>query len=185
MFDVTFAHSKLLWLLLVVPALVLLRWAIEARASRAVRAFTAARLRTALVPRRSQTRSWLVWSLYLLAGASLILALARPQWGVEKVERPDKGRNIFVAIDTSRSMLAKDVGTDRLTRSKLAAHDLITELKGERIGLLAFAGRAYLQAPLTTDHEAILESLQAFDHTIIEWGGSNVADLLDVAHRAN
>ena len=184
MFDVTFAHSKLLWLLLVVPALVLLRWAIEARASRAVRAFTAARLRTALVPRRSQTRSWLVWSLYLLAGASLILALARPQWGVEKVERPDKGRNIFVAIDTSRSMLAKDVGTDRLTRSKLAAHDLITELKGERIGLLAFAGRAYLQAPLTTDHEAILESLQAFDHTIIEWGGSNVADLLDVTHRA-
>ena len=184
MFDVTFAHSKLLWLLLVVPALVLLRWAIESRSSRAVRAFTAARLRTVLVPRRSHARGWLVWSLYLLAGAALILALARPQWGVEKVERPDKGRNIFIGIDTSRSMLAKDVGTDRLTRAKLAAHDLITELKGERIGLLAFAGRAYLQAPLTTDHEAILESLQAFDHTIIEWGGSNVADLLDVTHRA-
>ena len=105
--------------------------------------------------------------LYLLRGACPTRALARPQWGVGKVGRPNKGQNIFIGIDPSRSMLAKDVGTDRLTRSKLAAHDLITELKGERIGLLAFAGRAYLQAPLTTDHEAILESLQSFDHTII------------------
>jgi Ca-activated chloride channel family protein len=81
-------------------------------------------------------------------------------------------------------MLARDVAPDRLTREKLAAHDLIMELKGERIGLLAFAGRAYLQAPLTTDHEAILESLQSFDHTVIEWGGSNLGDLLDITLRA-
>ena len=58
------------------------------------------------------------------------------------------------------------------------------ELGGERVGLLAFAGRAYLQAPLTTDHDAIIESLLSFDHTMIEWGGSNLADLLEVTLRA-
>lgn len=181
---VLFAHEKLLWLLLLVPALLLFKLWLDSRASRAVQAFTAARLRSMLVTGVSSGLSWTIWALYLLAMACLIVAAARPQWGSENIERPDKGRNIFIALDTSRSMLARDVAPDRLTRAKLAAHDLIMELKGERIGLLAFAGRAYLQAPLTTDHEAILESLQSFDHTVIEWGGSNLGDLLDVMLRA-
>jgi Ca-activated chloride channel family protein len=181
---VQFAHEKLLWLLLLVPALLLFKLWLDSRASRAVQAFTAARLRSVLVTGVSGGLSWTIWTLYLLAMACLVIAAARPQWGTESIERPDKGRNIFIALDTSRSMLARDVAPDRLTREKLAAHDLIMELKGERIGLLAFAGRAYLQAPLTTDHEAILESLQSFDHTVIEWGGSNLGDLLDVLLRA-
>ena len=182
--NVLFAHEKLLWLLLMAPVLVFFKLWMDSRASKAVDAFTAPRLRAMLVTGVSKALSWTIWVLYLLAMAFLIVAAARPQWGVEKIEMPDKGRNIFIALDTSRSMLARDVAPDRLTREKLAAHDLIMELKGERIGLLAFAGRAYLQAPLTTDHEAILESLQSFDHTVIEWGGSNLSDLLDVTLRA-
>jgi Ca-activated chloride channel family protein len=181
---VTFAHPKLLWLLLLAPVLVLVKLWVDAHASAAVQAFTAARLRPALVAGTSRWRSWAAHILYLLGLACFVTAVARPHWGTEKIDIPDKGRNVFIAIDTSRSMLATDVAPDRLMRSKLAAHDLIRELKGERIGLLAFAGRAYLQAPLTTDHEAILESLQAFDHTVIEWGGSNVGDLFDVTLRA-
>lgn len=180
----TFAHQHLLWFLLIVPALAGLKLLVDAQGSKAESLFTAARLRPALVMGRSRWRSWLVYSLYSLAMACLIVAVAQPRWGEEKLEIPDKGRNIFIAIDTSRSMLARDVQPDRLTRARLAAHDLVMELGGERIGLLAFAGRAYLQAPLTTDHDAIIESLLAFDHTIIEWGGSNLADLLDVTLRA-
>ncbi len=180
----TFAHPHLLWFLLIVPALVGLKLLVDAQGSKAERVFTAARLRPALVMGRSLWRSWLVYALYAMAMACIIVAVAQPRWGDEKLEIPDKGRNIFIAIDTSRSMLARDVQPDRLTRARLAAHDLVMELGGERIGLLAFAGRAYLQAPLTTDHDAIIESLLAFDHTIIEWGGSNLADLLDVTLRA-
>lgn len=180
----TFAHSHLLWFLLIIPALVVLKVLVDRHGSKAERLFTAARLRPALVMGRSLWRSWVVYALYTLAMACIILAVAQPRWGEEKLETPDKGRNIFIAIDTSRSMLARDVPPDRLTRARLAAHDLVMELGGERVGLLAFAGRAYLQAPLTTDHDAIIESLLAFDHTIIEWGGSNIADLLDVTLRA-
>jgi Ca-activated chloride channel homolog len=180
----SFAHPYLLWFLLIIPALVGLKLLVDAHGSKAERLFTAVRLRTALVIGRSLWRSWFVYVLYIMAMACLIFAVAQPRWGEDKLEIPDKGRNIFIAIDTSRSMLARDVPPDRLTRARLAAHDLVMELGGERIGLLAFAGRAYLQAPLTTDHDAIIESLLAFDHTIIEWGGSNLADLLDVTLRA-
>ncbi|OYW76480.1 MAG: hypothetical protein B7Z37_08580 [Verrucomicrobia bacterium 12-59-8] len=180
----TFAHQHLLWFLLIVPALVGLKLWVDAQGSKAERLFTAARLRPSLVMGRSRWRSWCVYALYAMAMACLVAAVAQPRWGDEKLEIPDKGRNIFIAIDTSRSMLARDVPPDRLTRARLAAHDLVMELAGERVGLLAFAGLAYLQAPLTTDHDAIIESLQAFDHTIIEWGGSNLADLLEVTLRA-
>lgn len=177
----TFAHPHLLWFLLIVPVLVGLKLWVDAHGSQAERLFTATRLRPALVVGRSLWRSWLV---YALAMACLVFAVAQPRWGEEQLEIPDKGRNVFIAIDTSRSMLARDVAPDRLTRARLAAHDLVMELAGERVGLLAFAGRAYLQAPLTTDHDAIIESLLSFDHTIIEWGGSNIGDLLDVTMRA-
>ncbi|MGV3663600.1 MAG: VWA domain-containing protein [Prosthecobacter sp.] len=180
----TFAHQHLLWFLLIIPALVGLKLWVDAHGSAAERLFTATRLRPALVTGRSLWRSWLVYAFYSLAMACLVVAVAQPRWGEEKLEVPDKGRNVFIALDTSRSMLARDVPPDRLTRARLAAHDLIMELAGERVGLLAFAGRAYLQAPLTTDHDAIIESLQAFDHTILEWGGSNIGDLLDVMLRA-
>jgi Ca-activated chloride channel family protein len=180
----TFAHSHLLWFLLIIPMLVGLKLWVDAHGSQAERLFTSARLRPALVVGRSLWRSWLIYALYALAMACLVFAVAQPRWGEEQLEIPDKGRNVFIAIDTSRSMLARDVAPDRLTRARLAAHDLVMELAGERVGLLAFAGRAYLQAPLTTDHDAIIESLLSFDHTIIEWGGSNVADLLDVTLRA-
>ncbi|MBK8092580.1 MAG: VWA domain-containing protein [Verrucomicrobiaceae bacterium] len=179
----TFAHEKLLWLLLAVPLLLLARLWLRRRESRAVQAFVAARMRPLLVTGRSAAQSWLLWSLYMVALACMIIAAARPQLGTEKTDVPDKGRNILIAIDTSRSMLAKDLVPDRLTRAKMAVHELVGELRGERIGLLAYAGMAYLQAPLTTDHEAILESLDDFDHTIIERGGSNVADLLDLTTR--
>lgn len=182
--NLTFADTHLLWFLLIIPALLGLKLWVDAHGSAAERLFTAARLRPALVIGRSLWRSWVIYSLYALAMACLIVAVARPRWGEEDLEVPDKGRNVFIAIDTSRSMLARDVAPDRLTRARLAAHDLVMELAGERVGLLAFAGRAYLQAPLTTDHGAIIESLQAFDHTILEWGGSNIGDLLEVTLRA-
>jgi Ca-activated chloride channel family protein len=113
--------------------------------------------------------------------AFLITTLARPQWGFTEREVKGNGRSLIVAIDTSRSMLATDLTPDRLTRAKLAAQDLVTALPGDKIGLIAFAGRAFLQAPLTTDHEALLEALSQFDTELIPRGGSNLSEAIELA----
>ncbi len=106
--------------------------------------------------------------------------MTRPQYGTKQTDLPQSGRNVFIAIDTSKSMLADDMSPNRLTRAKLAAQDLLEKLPGDRVGLVAFAGRAFLQAPLTTDHEAVRESIQALDHTSIPRGGSSLASAINL-----
>src|SRR6266480_424044 len=86
-----------------------------------------------------------------------------------------------MAVDTSRSMLSNDVQPNRLERVKLAAHDLITELQGDRVGLIAFAGRAFLQAPLTIDYDAAWESINDLDTKTIPEGGTNISDAITLA----
>ena len=87
----------------------------------------------------------------VLAVACLIVALARPQWGFDWESTKQRGLDIIVAIDTSKSMLAEDIAPNRLARAKLAALDLARQAKSDRIGLVAFAGTAFLQCPLTID----------------------------------
>jgi len=79
--------------------------------------------------------------------------------GFHQIETSTAERNVFIAIDTSRSMLAEDIQPDRLTRAKLLAQDLVRTLPADRIGVIAFAGKAFIQAPLTVDHDAVLETL--------------------------
>jgi Ca-activated chloride channel homolog len=179
-----FAHSDWLWLLLVIPILLLGRIWADLRSDGVISALTANRLRDVLVKGGSSWRSAWIFGLQLAALGLFILALCRPQWGEEKRELKESGRNILIAIDTSRSMLATDVTPDRLTRAKLAAQDLLMSLAGDRVGLIAFAGQAYLQAPLTTDHEPILESIQTLDTTSVPQGGSDVTKALRIAIEA-
>lgn len=180
----TFAHPDWLWLLLLAPILLVGKMWADVRASRTVDSFVAKRLREVLVLGESPWRSRLVYWFQLLAMICFIVTLCRPQWGEEKRELKETGRNILVAIDTSRSMLATDVSPDRLTRSKLAAQDLLASLPGDRVGLIAFSGQAYLQAPLTTDHDAVTESIQALDTTSVPQGGSDIAKALRIAIEA-
>ena len=179
-----FAHSDWLWLLLVIPILLLGRIWADSRSEGVISALTANRLRDVLVKGGSSWRSAWIFGLQLAALGLFIVALCRPQWGEEKRELKESGRNILIAIDTSRSMLATDVTPDRLTRAKLAAQDLLMSLAGDRVGLIAFAGQAYLQAPLTTDHEPILESIQTLDTTSVPQGGSDVTKALRIAIEA-
>ena len=90
-------------------------------------------------------------------------------------ESERRGLDILFAIDTSRSMLTPDVKPDRLTRAKLAVEDLIDHLSGDGVGLVAFAGEAFLQAPVTTDYDAFRETLQSLDTHTIALGGTDIA----------
>ena len=82
-----------------------------------------------------------------------LLALARPQWGFVWEEVKRSGIDILIAVDVSKSMLARDVKPNRLERSKFAVKDLLKKLDGDRIGLIAFSGTSFLQCPLTIDYD--------------------------------
>src|SRR5439155_26723540 len=92
-----------------------------------------------------------------------------------------KGLDLLFAVDTSRSMLSNDVQPNRLERVKLAAQDLVSQLQGDRVGLIAFAGRAFLQAPLTIDYEAAVESINDLDTKTIPEGGTNISEAIALA----
>jgi Ca-activated chloride channel family protein len=179
--NLSFAEPRLLLWLLILPVLALLRLGAGWRARRAVAQLTAPRLRAALLVGVSPWRAGLIFTLQLLALACFLLALAGPRWGEDRQTQVESGRNVILAIDTSRSMLADDLTPNRLTRAKLAAQDLMGALKTDRVGLIAFAGNAYLQAPLTTDHEAILEALDSLDFTSVPRGGSEIGRALRLA----
>ncbi|CAN5212651.1 hypothetical protein BH23VER1_BH23VER1_07540 [soil metagenome] len=122
----------------------------------------------------------------LLAGGIFLLfaALARPQWGTRWEEVSRRGIDVLMAVDTSRSMLAEDVAPNRLKRAKLAIYDFVTRLDGDRVGLLPFAGQAFVLCPLTLDYGAFLESLEAVDTGIIPEGGTDIAAAIRAAQDA-
>ena len=135
----------------------------------------AARLLDRLAGTVSLGRRRLRFALLLLGLAALIVSLAQPRYGYTWQESKRKGRDIIIAIDCSRSMLATDLTPNRLGRAKLAVQDLLEQLQGDRVGLIAFAGTAFLQAPLTIDYGAVLNSLSELDTNIIPRGGTNIA----------
>lgn len=177
----TFASPQWFWcLLLLVPLAALRIWS-QLRSARGAQGLVSPRLLKELVVGGGQWSRWTVFSLQWLALASLIVALARPQWGFEVTEQESESRNVIIAIDTSRSMLASDLNPDRLTRANLAAQDIVRSLPEDRIGLIAFAGKAFLQAPLTLDHDAVIETIQQFDTELIPRGGSNLTEAARLA----
>lgn len=109
------------------------------------------------------------------------LALANPQWGTEEVEEQTRALSVVLALDVSESMWAEDARPNRLERERLEARRLVTELAGHRIGLVAFAGAAYLLSPLTVDHGAIHLYLDAIEPTMAGTPGSSLRAAIDRA----
>ncbi|MEM0969309.1 MAG: VWA domain-containing protein, partial [Verrucomicrobiota bacterium] len=174
MSGIDFAAPQWFLLSLVLPfALGLKVWS-RSRGVKAVEKLVAPSLRRQLVQKASPGTEWLVFLLQLFAVFFLILAAARPQWGDRVEETFTDGRNLFIAMDTSRSMLAEDLAPNRLERAKLTAKDLIRNLRGDRIGLIAFAGKPFVLAPLTVDHDAVLEAVEQLDTDVVPRGGTNV-----------
>jgi len=179
-----FAQPVFLWCLAAVPFLAVLIFRAEKKRRIALDRLIAARLQPRLAGSVSVARRRWGFALLLSGLALAVVALARPQWGFTWEEKKQSGRDIMIAIDTSNSMLATDLQPNRLTRAKLAAEDLLNQLEGDRVGLLAFAGSSFLQAPLTSDFGAVRESLQELDTDIIPRGGTNLAEAIQAADEA-
>ncbi len=176
-----FGFGQAVYGYLLVPLLIVFLWLAVRLGRRALARFG----ERELVKRLTQTLSWrrraakLV--LLVVAVAALVTALAQPQFGtrVETVRR--QGQDIVVALDLSNSMLAEDIAPNRLQRARLAMAQLITRLDGDRIGLIAFAGEAFVQCPLTVDYAAATLFLNAMEPAIVPVQGTDLGAALETA----
>jgi Ca-activated chloride channel family protein len=180
-----FEHPEILWLLLLaLPGLIAFFWWAAKVRQRLAAQFIVARLLPNLLAGVSPGRQMARVTLLVAAITLLVVALARPQIGFSWEEARSRGLDVVVAIDTSKSMLAADVAPNRLRRAQLAALDLKRLARTDRLGLIAFAGSAFLQCPLTLDDEVFRQSVEALDVNIIPVGGSALAEAIHAARGA-
>jgi Ca-activated chloride channel family protein len=177
----TFGASEWLWGLLLIPLLIALFVRAERRGQRRLQEFVSARLLPQLAGTVNRPRRITRFALQLLGLSLALVSLAQPRWGYTFEDVKRKGLDLLIAVDTSRSMLSNDVQPNRLDRVKLAMQDLINELQGDRVGLIAFAGRAFLQAPLTIDYDAVVEAINDLDTKTIPEGGTNISSAISLA----
>ena len=176
-----FGNPTALWWLAVIPLLSLfLAWAFRAR-RRALARLAAPPLAERLTRNiRPVVRRWKA-VLLVMASLGLVVALAQPRWGYEWRQVKRNGVDVFVLLDVSKSMLTEDVRPNRLTQAKFAVEDLLTKLQG---GLIAFAGTAFVQCPLTVDYDAFRLALREADPHVIPRGGTAIAAALRTALKA-
>ncbi len=141
------------------------------------------RLMDKLAPGTSRWRPAVQGGFYGLGLLLFGLALAQPQCGTKSELTKRRGIDVVVVLDASKSMLARDVQPSRLERAKLELTTLLDELKGDRVGLVAFAGDAFVQSPLTSDYSAVKLFLRAVDPEQMPQGGSNIGDALILARQ--
>lgn len=175
-----FAETDILiWLWLIVPMALFFFWAFKRKK------IIMERFAGNLLPEIAKTFSHKkqVWKYLLLLIVFIfsVFALARPQWGFQWQEIKREGLDIIVAVDTSKSMLTEDVKPNRLERTKLAVKDLLKKLDGDRIGLIAFAGDAFLVSPLTIDYSGFTLSLNDLSTNTIPRGGTNISAAIQEA----
>src|SRR6266542_265151 len=177
----TFGAPEWLWGLLLIPFLIALFVRAERRGFRRLQEFVSARLLPQLAGTVDRPRRMTRFALQLLGLSLAIISLAQPRWDYTFEDVKRKGLDLLIAVDTSRSMLSNDVQPNRLERVKLAVQDLINGLQGDRVGLIAFAGRAFLQAPLTIDYNAVVEAINDLDTKSIPEGGTNISSAIALA----
>ena len=182
--DVTFSESRYFWVGVIFPVLIGLFLRNGGQRRKLLRQLVAARLEGRLAGSLSVAKRVGRFVCMLMGLGLVVVALAGPRWGYTWEKSQRRGRDVLLAIDCSKSMLATDLAPSRLGRAKLAAEDLIGQLEGDRAGLIAFAGTAFLQAPLTVDYGAVLGSLAELDTEIIPRGGTNITAAIQLAVEA-
>ncbi len=182
---IQFAELRWLWLAVLGPALLvaLLRYSAGARRQQLAQ-LAAPHFLDELTRSHSPARRAFKNTLLVLAVAGIGLALARPQWGEQENAGQSLGEDIMFVVDCSQSMLAADITPNRLQRAKLAILDFMHRHGRGRVGLVAFAGQAFLQCPLTFDHGAFEDALAALDNRTIPVMGTDIGRALDEAFQA-
>ena len=179
---IQWGQPEALWLLLGWGVAAWLVYRLARRRARRLEQLADAAALPLLLPLRHAGRIAGRHALWLAAALLLMVALARPQWGFRWEEVRRRGLDVMVVLDTSNSMLAPDLKPNRLQQAKWGLSDLVRmKLKGDRVGLIAFAGASFLQCPLTIDYAAFLMTLEDVHCGIIPKGGTAITQALRTA----
>lgn len=176
-----FAEPDFLYGLMAIPLFIIIYLVMVYRKRVAIRRFGEVGLVMKLIPDISTNRVLVKFLLLMIAYALLVFAVANPQIGsrVETVER--RGIDLVIAIDVSESMLAQDIKPDRLQRARQAVSRLVDELRNDRIGIVVFAGRAYVQSPITTDYAAVKMFLANISTQSVPVQGTAIAEAINLS----
>lgn len=175
-----FAQEEYLYLMLSAPVLILLFILFLGWRKRAIKRFSDHRLFNTLTPDVSSNKPILKMLLLTFGICMLSIALAGPQLGSRLTEVKREGVDIIVAFDVSKSMLAEDIRPSRLERSKQAVSKLIDKLNGDRIGIIVFAGQAYVQLPVTSDYSAAKLFLSTVNTNLVPTQGTAIGKALNL-----
>ena len=170
-----------LYALVLIPLLALVRWMMVRQQKRRLRRFGDKELVRQLMPDVSRWRPLVKFCLLLLALALLIVMLARPQFGTRISQEKRTGIETIIAIDISNSMLAEDVSPSRLDRAKMMVENLVDHFTNDKIGLIVFAGDAFVQLPITSDFISAKMFLSSIDPSMIETQGTDIAAAVNMA----
>ena len=179
-----FANPDYLYLLLLLPAVILLYIINLIRKKKALKRLGDINLVSRLVPEMSRIRPAIKFIMQLVAVSALIIVLARPQFGSKIEDVKKQGVEVIIALDVSNSMLAEDIQPDRLTRAKQAISRLVDNLNNDKIGLIVFAGDAYIQIPVTTDYISAKMFLSTINPNMVPKQGTAIGAAISLGVRS-
>lgn len=176
-----YENPLFVWLFLAMPIITILYlWSMRVKNKR-MKYLAESDLIPYLIPQLSTSRSIVKFILFRLGIGFVVIGMIDPKIGTKLQEVTTSGQEIYIALDISKSMLAEDIKPNRLDRSKMALKQLIKQLKGDRIGVVIFAGGAYVQLPLTTDYEAAKLFIDQVDTELMSSQGTAIGDAIELA----
>ncbi len=178
------ANPEYLYALLVIPALIAFFWYYRIQRKTALALFGQKDILAVLMPNVSASRPILKFTVLMLALASIIVGIARPQFGSKLKTEKRKGIELIIALDVSNSMMAEDIQPNRLERSKRAIAQLVDKLSDDKIGLIVFAGDAYVQLPITADYVSAKLFLNSINTNIVPTQGTAIGAAIELGMKS-
>jgi len=179
-----FANIEFLWGLAAIPVFILLFMRISRWKKKAITTLGDKNVVTMMIPHVSFSRPWLKFILFTVAYAFLIIGIADPQIGSKMEEEKRKGADLMILLDVSNSMLSQDMAPNRLENAKQAIAQLIDNLHNDRIGIIVFAGEAYVQLPVTTDYSAAKLFLNTINTGMVPTQGTAIGAAIDLGMKS-
>ena len=179
-----FESPQYLYLLLVLVALAAIHYYIIYKKKRQVKRFGDPELTRQLFLGVSRWRPEVKFWITMLALASFIVALARPQFGTRLDTRERTGIEAIIALDVSNSMLAEDVKPNRLEKAKMMVSNMVDGMRDDKIGLIVFAGQAFVQLPITSDYVSAKMFLETISPSMMSVQGTDIAEAINLSMRS-
>jgi len=176
-----FAHISYLWLLAALPVFWLIFWLFMSWRKQRLTVLAESHLLKSIMPEVSRRKPWIHLALWNLAFVFSVLAAAGPQFGSKLEEAKREGVELMICLDVSNSMLAEDLSPNRLERAKRAVEKLIDRLRSDRIGMIVFAGKAFVQLPITTDYAAAKLFINSTNSGTVGVQGTAIGGAIDLA----